>query len=444
MTARRMPNETFFAPPCDNGAAATPAAKVIPLPTNPARERITWTNLASIEIRPIRFAERPFWQHAAFHLVVGRKNAGKGTMLADLAARVTRGELGEKRQVIWISNGEDSYSIDVRPRIIAAGGDDPKVTVPTSGQVRLPDDAGVIERKARALGNVGLIVVDPLGGSLTGGKSSNHDGDVRPALAPLNELADKLDCIVIGVRHISNKKLEAGALAGVLGSSDWVNVPRAVIAIAQDDSESDLRHMQVVAGNRVRQAQGRTFRLEGHLLPGHDEEVTRAVWIGNSEKDVADLLAAPPRSSRSGKARDLILEILDERGTVESDALDAEVARRAGISTRTVQNLRNEIRNKGLIKSFSETDGTRIKRWLVTRTNARRRRGASTLSLVGLRRSCGAAPGDPCLMRPNPAISALLGGLREITTARQHMVTLHMTSGSQPDDQLRSDQTSGL
>ena len=35
----------------------------------------------------------------------------------------TRGELGEKRRVIWIALGEDSYEIDVLPRIIAAEGD---------------------------------------------------------------------------------------------------------------------------------------------------------------------------------------------------------------------------------------------------------------------------------------------------------------------------------
>jgi hypothetical protein len=349
--------------------AGNGVANVIALPAR--KGGIVWTNLGEIEMKPIRFADKPVWQCAAFHLVVGRKNTGKGTMLADLAARVTRGELGPKRHVLWIANGEDSYAIDVKPRIVVAGGDPSLVTVASDGRVRLPNDAGQIEQEALELGGVGLVVIDPLGGSLTGGKNSNHDGDVRPALAPLNMIADKLDCIVAGVRHITNKKLEGGALAGVLGSSDWVNVPRCVIVIAHDDNEDDLRHMQVVAGNRVRHAEGRLFRIEGELLPEFEEEVTRAVWLGDSAKDVSDLLAAGPRQSKSGQARELLLEILDERGTVESDALDAEVAQRAGIAARTVKNLRYELKDKGLIKAIPEKDdaGT-VKRWLVARTNA--------------------------------------------------------------------------
>lgn len=63
----------------------------------------------------------------------------------------------------------------------------------------------------------------------------------------------------------------------MLGSSDWVNVRRCVIAIAHDDNEDDLRHMQVVAGNRVRQAEGRLFRIEGCLLPrSRGEDTTGA------------------------------------------------------------------------------------------------------------------------------------------------------------------------
>jgi hypothetical protein len=153
-----------------------------------------------------------------------------------------------------------------------------------------------------------------------------------------------------------------------------VNVPRAVIAVVHDDAQDDLRHMQVVAGNRVRQAEGRVLRIEGRVLDGLKEEVTRAVWLGDSEKDVSDLLAAAPRRSNSAKARELILDLLDDRGTVESDALDSEIARRTGLAVRTVKDLRLELgRKDGLVRSYPEKDdaGT-IKRWLVARTNAPR------------------------------------------------------------------------
>jgi AAA domain len=67
-------------------------------------------HLADVEMRPIEYIEKPFFQKNAFHLLVGKKNAGKGTFLSNVAARVTRGELGQKRNVIWIVGGEDSLA----------------------------------------------------------------------------------------------------------------------------------------------------------------------------------------------------------------------------------------------------------------------------------------------------------------------------------------------
>src|SRR5262245_57303107 len=93
-----------------------------------------WRQLSEIEPRPIIFLDQPVWQEAAFHLLVGRKNSGKGTFLAGEAARVTRGELGERPKVIWIAAGEDSYAIDVRPRIEAAGGNVDNITVQNEGR----------------------------------------------------------------------------------------------------------------------------------------------------------------------------------------------------------------------------------------------------------------------------------------------------------------------
>ena len=47
-------------------------------------------------------------------------------------------------------------------------------------------------------------------------------------------------------------------------------------------------------------------------------------------------------ASGSSSARDLILQILGERGQLESDNLDALVAEQAGVSAKTVRNLRGD------------------------------------------------------------------------------------------------------
>jgi hypothetical protein len=57
---------------------------------------------------------------------------------------------------------------------------------------------------------------------------------------------------------------------------------------------------------------------------------------------------------------------------MESDALDALIAKETGLASGTVQNLRGELRKEGLLRSVpdrKDEDGT-VTRWLVVLTNA--------------------------------------------------------------------------
>ena len=262
-----------------------PVAPVVALPP------LTWQRLSEVEMRSIVFVDKPLLQADAFHIVCGRKGTGKGTLLASFAARVTRGELGAKRNVVWIGS-EDSASIDIRPRIEAAGGDSDRVLVVKSGWVQLPRDLEAIADAMTGFGDVGMLVVDPVGNHISG-KNSNSETDIRDAIAPLNDLADVHKTMVFGVRHLSEKDCSQGVLAGILGSSAWVQTPRAVIAVVRDNEDATISHVQCVAGNRIPEGSpGGMFRIDGVLLPELENEVTRAEWIGDSQKDVETMLAA--------------------------------------------------------------------------------------------------------------------------------------------------------
>jgi AAA domain len=336
---------------------------------------LVWERLSEIEMRSIRFIDKPLLQASAFHLLAGRKGQGKGTVLSSWAARVTQGELGDGRNVVWIGS-EDSNAIDVRPRIVAADGIDSRVLVVKEGWVQLPRDIEEIRRAMADFGEVGMLVIDPVGNHL-GGKSSNADTDIRDAIAPLNALADEFECMVFGVRHLTEKEAGRGVLAAILGASAWVHVPRAVLAVARDDEDAQISHVQCVAGNRLPpNTPGRIFRIEAVTVAGLQNDVTRARWIGDSSKDVETILAATgngQKPTKSGAARELILDILENEGEQESDALDARVARETGLAAKTVQNTRSELARDGLVKPHPEKDEHgAVLRWIVARTQASR------------------------------------------------------------------------
>lgn len=337
-------------------------------------ERLSLRGLDSYEIRRVEWIDKPFLQRAAFHLFGGRKGSCKGTVLAGIAADVSTGKsYGEPKRVLVVTS-EDSVELDFKPRVVAAGGDGSMVAIVT-GPFRMPADIGWLKDQADELGDVGLIVIDPIGNHL-GGADTDKEGLVREAIGPLNQLADDLDCMIIGVRHLG-KDSSRGALSSVLGSTAWVDVPRCVILMARDDENEMLFHAQVVAGNRgPRNSGGRMYRLDLVDVPPA-EEITLAVPLGESTKDVETLLAVSNGSvaptSRSGQARELILDVLDSEGQQESDAFDARIASEAGISAKTVRNLRGKLKEEGLIVAVPERDehGT-VTRWFVRRSLAPR------------------------------------------------------------------------
>jgi AAA domain len=241
---------------------------------------------SEVTMRSIRWREKPLWQTSAFQLLAGAKGAGKGTYVAGLASRITRA--GEN--VIFVST-EDSTEIDLVPRLVAAKAVLHRCRI-VQRHVQLPADVDALRELADSFPPLGLLVIDPVANHI-GDRNSNSDGEVRDAIAPLNALADDLACLLVGVRHYG-KDRSRGALASILGSTAWVDTPRAVVAIVADDEDPRVRHIQVVAGNRSLGGSARAFRLDAVPVAGLDEPITLAVDLGESSKNVDDLLSPKP------------------------------------------------------------------------------------------------------------------------------------------------------
>ena len=335
-------------------------------PPSPDDASLLAIPFTEITMRSIEWFEKPLWQRSAFQLFAAPKGAGKGTYLAGLAARVSNAG----GNVLFVSS-EDSAEIDIKPRLHAAGADMSRCYI-IRRHVKLPDDVDALREIAEGLGGVDLLIIDPVANHI-GDKNSNDDIEVRHAIAPLNPLADRLSCLIIGVRH-PGKDRSRGAVASILGSIAWVDTPRAVVMVAPDDEDQHLRHIQVVAGNRSLNGSAQAFRIEAVEVPGLKEPITLVVELGESPKSVDQLLQTRKvADTKTGKARDLLLDILEEEGEQESDALDAHVARETGLSARTVRDARIALAKEGLVKAQPDKDEFgEVKRWKVHRTGAPR------------------------------------------------------------------------
>ena len=238
-----------------------------------AREYLHIQRADRIQMKNVKFLWEPFIQKSALHLMVGRKGVGKGTLLARLAALVTKGEFEKARGVLWIS-GEDSFEMDVLPRFKAQGGVESRLLA-VRQRVIFPRDLPAL-RAVCEDEDVGLVVLDPIV-SVIGGANANDEASIYNAIGPLNELSDNLDTAVIGVRHIG-KNTEYDSLEGVLGSVAWVNIPRAVLNVAQSMSGVEKNvTLTVLASNRVRAESAAWFSLVEVRVDGVDKPVPMVV-----------------------------------------------------------------------------------------------------------------------------------------------------------------------
>ncbi len=326
------------------------------------------------EVAPIepQFVERPLIQAATFHLLAARPETGKGVLCTRWIARCTNGDMyGKPKNALWLSSEEDPAR-DLRPRLDVAGADVERV-IQIPNEFRLPRDIEWLrDYAANVVGNVGLIVLDPLSNHI-GTANSNADEEVRLGLQPLAILAGQIDVPIIGARHVSTKEASSGFIAKILGSTAWVAVPRVVIGAAHD--EEGVVHVRVVKGNRVRRDEaGVQFTIDSAPYLNWRETVPVAVDQGESRADIDSLLkggSGRESNSKSEEARTAIVNILRAHGgQLESDALDAKVAEEAGVAARTVRNLRGELRDRGWLRAYPEREGDKITRWMISLTNA--------------------------------------------------------------------------
>jgi hypothetical protein len=184
-----------------------------------------------------------------------------------------------------------------------------------------------------AIGRVGaaLLIVDPLMAYLDGDTNSHRDQDVRRALRPLADLAERTGVAVVVIRHL-NKAPGGPAIYRGGGSIGIIGAARIALLVGQDPEDEDRRVLAPLKVNVGVKPAALAYRLEE--APNGS---VRVAWEGECSLTAAQLLAAPATDEERGavdEAVDWLCERLTD-GAIDAKPLKAD-ARRAGIAERTL------------------------------------------------------------------------------------------------------------
>jgi hypothetical protein len=330
-------------------------------PLGPPADGPVFHDLRDIEARDVEWIDAPFLPAGEVVTNNADGDTGKGLLAVHWAARISRGELGERRMVVF-AVAEDAFDTILKPRLLAAGANLEWVRAlswrraGTEDALLIPDDVADLEFALKVL-QARLLVIDPLLSHLSGKTNTHTDHEVKLALKPLMTLAHNVGCGVLGNGHFSKDKA-GGARRAASGSSAFTNTPRVGLAMAYDDEDPDLRVLEVIKSNLGPKGVGRNYRVRTVQVEGLSEPVPMLVAEGAATKAVDELIAVQRKGKRvpSELLRALILAEL-ENGEQTRKTLDAAAAEKLGANPDTVYKYGLEpLRTDGRIKV--RKDGT--------------------------------------------------------------------------------------
>ena len=225
---------------------------------------------SALKLDPARLDRRA--ENRKPHPTAGEPGTGKSQLTIAVVAAVTTGgewPCGEGQAPLGnviILSAEDGAADTIIPRLLAAGADLSRVHVVSAVRnadgsrraLSLQHDLDLLEKKIAEMGDVALVVVDPVSSYL--GKTDSHkNSEVRGVLEPLSEMAERTRIAILSVTHFS--KAGAGnttkALHRFIGSIAFTGAPRAAFAVIED---AEIRRPQTVT---ARQEQSCACRRKG-------------------------------------------------------------------------------------------------------------------------------------------------------------------------------------
>jgi len=307
-----------------------------------------------VEPEPIHWLWNNWLAAGKFHILAGAPGTGKTTIGLSLAATITLGgqwpdgtQCEPGNVLIW--SGEDDPKDTLLPRLLAHGADRNRVyfvsDVFEHNKPRAFDPSRDMPRlyeKAAQIGEVRLIIIDPVVNVISG--DSHKNGEVRRDLQPLVELGGKLNAVVLGISHFNKGTLARDPLERVTGSVAFGALARVVLATAKisDENGNPKRILVRAKSNNGPDGGGYYYQIEQIELANYEGLFSsKVIWgdqvEGSSQELLTDIndLGTVGDCSALSEAIDF-LRILLAEGAVTRKEID-DRAKELGIRSITLR-----------------------------------------------------------------------------------------------------------
>jgi putative DNA primase/helicase len=216
----------------------------------------------------------------------------------------------------------------------------------------LVSDLEALRRKILEIGDVVLVLIDPISAYLGVGKvDSFRSTDVRAVPTPLTTLAGDTKVAVIGVMHFNKKTDVTNALLRISDSLAFGAVARHVYGVI-DDAENERKLVVRAKNNVAAKSKNKTlaYRFGGREV-GKDEETGEQIMASHIiwETEYVDVTAVEAMQAaaetKSPAAKDKAMTFLGDmlaKGPVLTTEI-MEAAKANGISQTTLNRAKTDL-----------------------------------------------------------------------------------------------------
>jgi len=212
----------------------------------------------------------------------------------------------------------------------------------------LVSDLQLLRQAIDEIGNVVLVIVDPVSAYLGVGKVDGRSAtDVRGVLTPLKDMAEELHVAVIGIAHFNKKDDIKSALLRVSDSIAYVAAARHVYAVLDDPEDKNsklfIKAKNNLAPDKKALCYGMSVNKVGHDAKlGVDIEAPFIVWHPQHVEITAnEAMQAASGHTAKREAREFLLERLETGPAKQNDILDE--AKQEGIAEKTLRRAKKDL-----------------------------------------------------------------------------------------------------
>lgn len=280
-------------------ALPSPGQQKVVAATKPKKEWFKVMRASEVRKREMEWLWQGYLPLGMITLLTGDPQAGKSTLILDLAARLSRGDPlpgeTESRTPMrtWIMSSEDAMDTVIVWRLENQGADMSQIII-TDERAKI-EKLGVQEFERIITENrISLCVIDTTTTWMGGDLDTNKGNDVMGWINPIKEVATRTRCTIVLIRHRRKGSANDNKLHAGLGSIAWTAAVRSELTATY---KKGARFVERTKGNIGQPPPILAYTINPHPDPENIHGVL--TWLGEFADETGE--ATPQVVSKTPK-----------------------------------------------------------------------------------------------------------------------------------------------